>query len=72
MNLVGVDVNTASVSLLTYVSGLNEALAKNIVAYRDEHGPFRTREALKNVPRMAKKLNNRRPDFCVLWGEIIL
>lgn len=63
VNLVGVDVNTASVSLLTYVSGLNDALAKNIVAYRDEHGPFRTREALKNVPRMGEKTYEQAAGF---------
>lgn len=55
VNLVGVDVNTASVSLLTYVSGFNETLAKNVVAYRDEHGPFQNREQLKSVPRMGDK-----------------
>lgn len=55
VNAVGVDVNTASVSLLTRVSGLNAALAKNIVAYRDEHGAFRNREALRQVARMGDK-----------------
>lgn len=55
VNSVGVDVNTASVALLTRVSGLNESLAKNLVAYRDEHGVFTNREQLKNVPRMGDK-----------------
>jgi len=55
VNAVGVDVNTASVHLLTYVSGMNEALAKNLVQYRDEHGVFRNREELKQVARMGEK-----------------
>ncbi|MGQ3891611.1 Tex family protein [Legionella sp. CNM-4043-24] len=55
VNSVGVDVNTASVALLTKVSGLNETLAKNLVAWRDEHGVFVNREQLKNVPRMGEK-----------------
>jgi len=55
VNSVGVDVNTASVALLTNVSGLNETLAKNLVAWRDEHGVFTNREQLKNVPRMGDK-----------------
>ncbi|KTD15970.1 transcriptional accessory protein [Legionella lansingensis] len=55
VNAVGVDVNTASVPLLTRVSGLNETLARNLVQYRDEQGPFRNREQLKNVARMGEK-----------------
>jgi uncharacterized protein len=55
VNSVGVDVNTASVALLTKVSGLNETLAKNLVTYRDEHGVFKNRDQLKNVPRMGDK-----------------
>lgn len=55
VNAVGVDVNTASVALLTHVSGLNELLAKNLVQYRDEHGVFSNREQLKNVTRMGEK-----------------
>ncbi|MDP1604569.1 MAG: Tex family protein [Legionella sp.] len=55
VNTVGVDVNTASVALLTKVSGLNETLAKNLVQYRDEHGAFRCRTQLKDVPRMGEK-----------------
>ena len=55
VNAVGVDVNTASVALLTHVSGLNESLAKNIVQYRDEHGIFNRREELKHVARMGEK-----------------
>ncbi len=52
VNLVGVDVNTASQQLLTYVSGLGPTLAKNIVDYRREHGAFQSRAALKKVPRL--------------------
>lgn len=55
VNAVGVDVNTASVALLTHVSGFNESLAKNLVQYRDEHGVFHNREQLKNVARMGDK-----------------
>jgi len=50
VNLVGVDLNTASSSLLKYVSGLTARTAENIVKYRDEHGKFRCREELKDVP----------------------
>jgi uncharacterized protein len=55
VNSVGVDVNTASAPLLTRVSGLNKALASNIVAYRDENGAFKSRSALKKVPRLGPK-----------------
>jgi len=55
VNIVGVDLNQASVQLLSYVSGLGPQLAKNIVAYRDTTGPFKTREELHNVPRLGPK-----------------
>ena len=55
VNAVGVDVNTASQQLLTYVSGLGPQLARNIVAYRDEHGPLPSREDLKKVSRLGPK-----------------
>jgi protein Tex len=55
VNSVGVDVNTASVALLTRISGLNKTLAANIVAYRDEKGAFKARSALKKVPRLGPK-----------------
>jgi uncharacterized protein len=55
VNRVGVEVNTASKQLLTYVSGLGSQLAKGIVEYRNEHGPFRSREGLKQVPRLGPK-----------------
>ena len=55
VNLVGVNVNTASKHLLTYVSGLGPALAQNIVDYRTANGPFRSRKELLGVPRMGAK-----------------
>lgn len=56
VNAVGVDLNTASAPLLAHVSGLTTGLAQAIVAYRDENGPFRTREALLKVPRLGPKV----------------
>lgn len=55
VNSVGVEVNTASKELLSYVSGLGPSLAKNIVDYRNENGPFKHRSALKLVPRFGAK-----------------
>ena len=55
VNLVGVNVNTASKHLLTYISGLGPTLAQNIVNYRAEHGPFTSRKELMKVPRMGAK-----------------
>ncbi|MDP2154773.1 MAG: Tex family protein, partial [Sulfuricella sp.] len=55
VNKVGVDVNTASAPLLARISGLNAALAGNIVSYRDQHGAFPNRSALKKVPRLGDK-----------------
>ena len=55
VNAVGVDVNTASRSLLQQVSGLTAATAKNIVAYREENGPFTSRAQLKKVPKLGPK-----------------
>jgi uncharacterized protein len=55
VNAVGVDVNTASVALLTRVSGLSPTLAANIVTHRDQHGAFRNRQALRGVPRLGDK-----------------
>lgn len=56
VNNVGVDLNIASPSLLAYVSGISSAVAKNIVAYRDEHGRFNQREELKQVKRLGDKV----------------
>ena len=55
VNAVGVDINTASVPLLARVSGIGAGLAQNIVLHRDAHGPFRSRRALKQVPRLGPK-----------------
>lgn len=55
VNLVGVNVNTASKELLTYISGLGPVLAQNIVQYRAENGPFDNRKELKKVPRLGEK-----------------
>lgn len=55
VNKVGVEVNTASKQLLTYVSGLGPQLARNIVEYRNENGPFKSRKDLLKVPRMGEK-----------------
>ena len=55
VNAVGVDVNTASASLLTYVAGLNAATAKNIVAYRESNGVFPDRKKLLKVPKLGPK-----------------
>ena len=55
VNAVGVDANTASHSLLSYVAGIGGALAKNIVAYREENGAFTSRKELLKVPKLGKK-----------------
>lgn len=55
VNKVGVDLNTASASLLGYISGITKTLAKNIVAYREENGSFRTRRELMKVPKLGAK-----------------
>ena len=55
VNRVGVEVNTASTQLLTYVSGLGPQLAANVVSYRNEHGPFRKRDGLKKVPKLGPR-----------------
>ncbi|MCL6267006.1 Tex family protein [Flagellimonas myxillae] len=55
VNAVGVNINTASVSLLSYVSGIGPKLAENIVTYRNEHGGFKNRKEIKKVPRLGGK-----------------
>ena len=55
VNAVGVNINTASTSLLSYVSGIGPKLAENIVTYRDENGAFASRNDIKNVPRLGGK-----------------
>jgi uncharacterized protein len=55
VNSVGININTASKSLLSYVSGIGEKMAENIVAFRSENGPFEDRKQLKKVPRLGEK-----------------
>jgi len=55
VNAVGADVNTASAPLLSRISGLTSTLAQNIVAFRDEHGPFRDRKQILKVPRLGER-----------------
>ncbi|MCG6200881.1 Tex family protein [Psychromonas antarctica] len=55
VNAVGVDLNSASVSLLSFIAGLNTTIAQNIVDYRDTYGVFRSRQTLKKVPRLGAK-----------------
>ncbi|ALG68299.1 Tex family protein [Beggiatoa leptomitoformis] len=70
VNAVGVDVNTASVPLLSRVSGLNAGLAKNIVAFRDEHGSFTNRDMLRKIPRFGEKTFEQAAGFLrVMNGE---
>jgi uncharacterized protein len=69
VNRVGVDINTASKQLLTYVSGLGPVLAGNIVAYRDENGPFASREAFRQVPRLGPKAFEQCAGFLRIPGS---
>jgi uncharacterized protein len=69
VNAVGVDVNTASIPLLTRVSGLNTTLASNIVAHRDKHGAFRNRQALRDVPRLGDKTFEQAAGFLRINGS---
>lgn len=68
VNAVGVDVNTASVSLLRYVSGLSQSLGQNIVEYRNQHGPFPSREHLKKVSRLGPKAFEQAAGFLRIAG----
>ena len=68
VNAVGVEVNTASKQLLTYVSGFNATLAENVVTYRNQHGPFKTRRALKEVPRLGDKTFEQAAGFLRIRG----
>lgn len=73
VNSVGVDVNTASYSLLSYIAGINAATAKNIVKYRDENGEFRTRREILKVPRFGAKAFTQAAGFLrIPGGEEIL
>ena len=68
VNNVGVELNTASKQLLTYVSGLGASIAENIVKYRNENGPFKTRAALKKVPRLGEKAFEQAAGFLRIEG----
>jgi len=68
VNAVGVEVNTASKQLLSYVSGLNASLAANIVAYRNENGAFKSRAELRNVPRLGDKAFEQAAGFLRVRG----
>ncbi len=70
VNAVGVDLNTASMHLLTYVSGLGPQLAKNIVEFRKENGTFHSRDELKKVPRMGPKAFEQAAGFLRIRGAI--
>lgn len=68
VNYVGVELNTASKELLSYVSGIGPSLAQNIIEYRNENGPFPSREALKKVPRFGKKAFEQSAGFLRIRG----
>jgi protein Tex len=63
VNSVGVEVNTASKELLSYVSGLSPSLAKNIVEFRNQNGPFKSRDGLMKVPRLGEKVFEQAAGF---------
>jgi uncharacterized protein len=68
VNRVGVEVNTASRQLLSYVSGLNSTIAENLVKFRNENGPFKRRADLKNVPRLGEKTFEQAAGFLRIRG----
>ena len=68
VNAVGVDVNTASVPLLARISGLNQTLAQNIVAWRDQNGAFDNRKTLLKVPRLGEKTYEQAAGFLRIHG----
>ena len=68
VNRVGVDINTASASLLEYVSGINKTLAKNIVAYREENGAFKSRKQLLKVAKLGPKAFEQCAGFMRITG----
>lgn len=73
VNAVGADINTASPSLLKRVAGLNEGIAKNIVAYREKNGAFRVREDILNVPKLGAKAFEQCAGFLrIVGGDEIL
>lgn len=70
VNAVGVEVNTASTQLLSYVSGVGPALAENIVQYRNENGPFASRDELKKVKRLGAKAFEQAAGFLRIRGSV--
>ncbi|MBR2186409.1 MAG: RNA-binding transcriptional accessory protein [Lachnospiraceae bacterium] len=68
VNSVGVDLNTASFSLLSYISGISSTVAKNIVSYREENGEFHSRSELKKVPKLGPKAFEQCAGFCRING----
>lgn len=68
VNSVGVDLNTASASLLEYISGINKTLAKNIVSYREENGTFKNRKELLKVPKLGPKAYEQCAGFLRIHG----
>lgn len=70
VNRVGVQVNTSSRHLLTYVSGLGPALAKNVTAYIRENGPFKSRDELKKVPRLGARAFEQAAGFLRIRGSV--
>ncbi len=68
VNKVGIDLNTASVSLLEYISGISKAIAKNIVAYREENGRFESRKELLKVPKLGPKAFEQCTGFLRITG----
>ncbi len=69
VNSVGVDLNTASASLLSYISGVNKGIAKNIVAYREENGEFKSRAKLLKVPKLGAKAYEQCAGFLRVVGS---
>ena len=68
VNQVGVDLNTASAALLTYVAGMNTTTAKNVISYREKNGAFKSRRALLDVPRMGPKAFEQSAGFLRIPG----
>jgi uncharacterized protein len=68
VNSVGVDANTASPALLSYVAGIGAVLAKRIVSFRDEHGAFKSRDELLKVPRLGQKAYQQAAGFLRIRG----
>ena len=69
VNAVGVDVNMASVPLLTRIAGLNKTIAQNLVNFRNEHGAFTSRDDLKKVPRLGAKTFEQAAGFLRVMGS---